>query len=153
MEPQQTCRGGPWNWIAEFPPELNRRITIRKISADLSLAEFFSGEFSAAVKNTADTAIGDGWGVWSDVQVAVSLHSSECQSSLLLLWILLLLLLLLLMMILLLLNIVVAVINGIQKLWHISNDVDATRRITHSNIWPCSHLNLDPRPSKCNQFI
>jgi len=43
-----------WNRIAKFLPQLNRRITIRKILADFSLAEFFS---VVAVKNTA---IGDG---------------------------------------------------------------------------------------------
>jgi len=39
-----------WNRISEFPPQLNRRITIRKISADFSLAEFFWRTFGGGKK-------------------------------------------------------------------------------------------------------
>jgi len=45
---------------AEIPPKSHRRITMCKNSADFPPAELFFGGFSAAVKNTADTANGDG---------------------------------------------------------------------------------------------
>jgi len=45
---------------------MNKWYLIKRLSwqADIPPAELFFGGFSAAVKNTADTANGDGWGVW-----------------------------------------------------------------------------------------
>jgi len=45
---------------AEIPPKSYRRITICKIRQIFRQSNYFFGGFSAAVKNTADTANGDG---------------------------------------------------------------------------------------------
>jgi len=37
-----------WNQTAEFPPQLNRRITIRKILVDFLLAEFLRRIFGGS---------------------------------------------------------------------------------------------------------